>query len=163
MKLYTVPITIFEDVKSKVGEHCNVTSGQPCEELHGIEISLDDGSKAILCHAISAVDEDLVDSSQLSYPTNLETKADYFYVVDFFDKTDWESDFQTLLDDRLVWINVGELDIPEDGIIDELHEIREIDGIYYQYEYREDPNSKLFKLGFTIDEIKKIIEDETWR
>lgn len=157
MKLYAVPITIFEDMKSKIGKCCTTTSGQPCEELHGTESTLNDGSKIVLCHAIDVNGEDLIDSNKLSYPTNLETKADYLYVKDFFDKKAWLPDYQALLDNRLVWFNVGKLDTVETGITDELHEVRKIDEIYYQYEYKEDPDCKLFKMGFTVDEVEKII------
>ena len=98
------------------------------------------------------------------YPKHLNSKADYLYVKNIFPQEIWEKVFKELLDDRMKWLMTDKLDAPE-GIEDETHQVRITKGVgnipdeYYQYEYAEDTNCKLFRLGFTVTEIERIIEN----
>ena len=48
------------------------------------------------------------------YPKNLKTKFDYLYVKENFKRELWEKDFQNLLDTRMDWFFVKNLDSQED-------------------------------------------------
>lgn len=96
------------------------------------------------------------------YPKHLNSKTDYLYVKDHFPKEKWQPDFQALLDNRMQWLNAGPVAL-ESGITDATHEVRtlERDGKapeYYQYEYKEDSNCQLFRLGFTVQEIQDFLK-----
>lgn len=101
----------------------------------------------------------------VGYPKYLNSKADYLYVKDNFDKAYWEKDFQALLDTQEDWFFDKDLDSKEDGIEDDTHKIVENtigtgdDAVttYAQYVYQTNPHCKLLKLGFTANEIKKYL------
>ena len=96
----------------------------------------------------------------VGYPKNLNTKEDYEFVRKNFPKEDWQKDFQYLLDTRMDWFNVGALEEGEHGVVDDTHRVvtDEQTEEKYQYEYKEDPNCRLETLGYTIDEVNKILE-----
>ena len=92
------------------------------------------------------------------YPKYLNTKEDYLYVQTNFPKDKWMPSFQALLDDRMKWMQTGKLFDPSEGIEDDTHKIIKMEDAeiieYYQYEFREDPNCKLLRLGFTVEEVE---------
>lgn len=96
------------------------------------------------------------------YPKSLNTREDYEYVLANFPREDWEQDFCDLLATVYEWENVGKLKDGEEGITDETHrvEVCEMDESTverYQYEYKENPNAKIFRIGYTVDEVKEIL------
>ena len=104
------------------------------------------------------------------YPKNLNTKLDYLYVKENFKRELWEKDFQNLLDTRMGWFFVKNLDSREDGLDDSTHKVvenksEELDKegkpiekvTYSQYELKENPQCKLNLIGFTVDEVLEII------
>ena len=96
------------------------------------------------------------------YPKNLNTREDYEYVLANFPREDWEQDFCDLLVTVYEWENVGKLKDGEEGITDETHrvevcEMGESTVERYQYEYKENPNAKIFRIGYTVDEVKEIL------
>lgn len=99
----------------------------------------------------------------IGFPKWFNTKQDYLYVKEHFPREQWLPHFQALLDTRMAWLNVGKLESPEQGITDETHKVVKVggeDGMpveYYQYEYKEDPNCRLLRLGFTVEEVEQII------
>jgi len=98
----------------------------------------------------------------VGYPRWLNTKEDYDYVQKHFQKEQWLPDFQKLLDDSVKWINVKKLTKEADGIVDakrKMEIVEKEDGMkeYYQYELKDDPNCRLYKLGFTIEEVEEEI------
>ena len=162
--MYQVPITRLKEVMAGLGD-CTATTGQPCTAFHGVEQLLNDGSKIILGHAVDERGNDLVNIDQLSHPERLDTKADYLFVKDFFSKGEYEKDYQLLLDDSEHWVETQELATPDDGITDEKHKVDtriDIDQDkkkYYQMEKQINPDCKLFKLGFTIEEVDVVIKE----
>jgi hypothetical protein len=91
-------------------------------------------------------------------PKHLNTKFDYEYIKNQ-NLSGWQAQYQALLDTRLNWFKTLDL-APEDaGITDATHRVRtetDLDGvtIKYQQELQEDPNCKLFRLGFTQAEVE---------
>ena len=71
-----------------------------------------------------------------------------------------------LLADRFIWQKTSNLADIADGITDVNHRVISeeeiIDGetrtVYYQMEEVENPNAQVFRLGFTVSEIERIIQ-----
>lgn len=100
----------------------------------------------------------------VGFPKWLNTKEDYLYVREHFPREQWEPVFRALLDERMQWLNVGQLESEADGVTDETHKVvggesdmTEAPAKYYQYEYKEDLNCRLFKLGFTVEEVEQLL------
>ena len=96
---------------------------------------------------------------------HLNTKADYLNFKQHFPPEVWEPEFQALLDGRKNWLNTGKLAEEQAGVVDDTHKVIELkDDITnkvkerYQYKYQEDPNCKLFRLGFTVEEVEENIK-----
>jgi len=103
------------------------------------------------------------------YPKYLNTKFDYEYVRQYFPREKWEASYRDLLADSRKWLKVRELEKEEDGKIDSTHKIipnREMDKngeeiiVYYQYEFKLDPNCKLLRLGMKVEDIEKALTIE---
>lgn len=96
------------------------------------------------------------------YPKTLNSREDYEYVRTNFPKSEWEQDYQDLLNTVYEWYNMGEVE--GEGITDETHRVEEEQRedsetvICTQWEYRKNPDAKIFRLGFTEDEVKEILE-----
>lgn len=80
---------------------------------------------------------------------------------------------ETLMDDRFIWVTTGELENKESGITDETHRVIEvvenepgpsddeatISVIHYaQQELQEDPNARIFRMGYTLEDVEILIE-----
>lgn len=93
------------------------------------------------------------------FPKHLNSKADYLYIRDSFPKDKWQPYFQSLLDYRMQWFNTGE--ITGEGVTDDNHKVvinaNNGETHKYQYEVKEDANCTLYRLGFTIEEVEKIL------
>jgi hypothetical protein len=94
-------------------------------------------------------------------PKHLNTKFDYEYIKNQ-NLSGWQQQYQALLDNRLNWFKTADL-APEDaGVTDATNRVRtetDLDGttIKYQQELQEDPNCKLFRLGFTQSEVEAVL------
>jgi len=101
----------------------------------------------------------------IGFPKYLNSKQDHEYIKTHFPREQWQPHFQALLNTRVSRLNVGKLKSKQEGVADENHEVIAIDDEngqpveYYQYEFKEDPNCKLFKLGFTKEEVEKIVSE----
>jgi len=100
----------------------------------------------------------------IGFPEWLNTKDDYLYVRGNFPRGKWEPVFQALLDGRMQWLNVGLLENKADGINNDKHKVvggesdmSKTTTQHYQYKYMEDPNCRLFKLGFTVTEVEQLL------
>ena len=101
------------------------------------------------------------------FPKVLATKQDYLFVKENFPKAQWQPVFQALLDERIKWITTGKLKEGDNGLTDTTNRIAEIKddltGVVkerYQEEYTEDPNCKLLRIGFSVDEVVKLVGEE---
>lgn len=96
------------------------------------------------------------------YPKILSSKEDYYYIIENFDESLWKVELQNLLDTMKDWFFEKNLKDKSDGIVDETHKIEESgeeDNIQYmQYVLRENPDCKLFRLGFTVEEVKNLLQ-----
>lgn len=95
------------------------------------------------------------------FPKHLNSQADYKYVRENFDESQWKPCWQALLDNKYQWFSTGTVE-KDSGTTDATHKVvtsKDIDGndVYTQYEYRENPLCDMNRLGFTEDEIKVAI------
>lgn len=96
------------------------------------------------------------------YPKNLNTREDYEFVKKEFPDSLWKQSFRDLLDNVNEWFYVGEIKNGS-GLEDATHKVVELkkeDGSSYkvQYALKENKNCKLFKLGYTIDEVEELLK-----
>ena len=98
------------------------------------------------------------------YPHHLNTKADYLYVHANFPREQWLPDFQALLSSTHDWFFEKHLDTKEDGIEDDMHKIVEqratddSEPTYDQYVLKAYDTAPIFILGFTVEEVEKLIK-----
>ena len=96
----------------------------------------------------------------VGYPKFLNTKEDYEFVRANFPKEQWESDFKALLNERYEWFNLGEIE--GEGVTDDTHKVVEDKRddetvVRYQYEYKENENARIYRLGYTVEEVENIL------
>ncbi len=101
------------------------------------------------------------------YPKTLNTKEDYAYVKENFPEGQWKPDYQKLLDSMNDWVPVGKLDSEEGGTVDDTHKVTEENNVgeggektYVQWELQKIPTCKLYRLGFTEEEVRAAIDTE---
>ena len=93
-------------------------------------------------------------------PKHLNSKQDYINFAKLW-PAEGKQKFQSLLDGKISWVNTGKID--DDGITDETHKVSILkddeDNITekYQLEWKENPQAKIFRLGFTAEEVEKLI------
>jgi hypothetical protein len=90
-------------------------------------------------------------------PKHLATAYDYEYVRENFDN--WREYWQELYDSRMIWNNY---DVEGDGITDATHRViqsQDMEGnpITIQQVLEVDPNAKLFRIGFTAQEVEEVL------
>lgn len=97
------------------------------------------------------------------FPKNLNTKEDYLYVKEYFSEDLWKPQFQFLLDSLNDWFFERKLEDNEpipSGDNYKVVEAQENDEDQRKslYVFKENPDAKLYRLGFTKDEITNYIK-----
>jgi len=99
------------------------------------------------------------------FPRHFNSKEDFLYVKEHFPREMWALRFQALLDDRMKWMQVRKLEKGETGQTDETHcvvQTKDENGKVVQedqYELRENHLAKLFRIGFTVNEVEDILNE----
>lgn len=90
------------------------------------------------------------------FPKFLNTKQDYLNCLTMFPE-ETKKALQTLLDNRFNWFDVAilEEDVTELAVN---QRIIEADGEKMLQEEKEDPNARIFLLGFTVEEVEELIK-----
>ena len=88
-------------------------------------------------------------------PKNLNTKTDYLYLKDNYNRAYWEQSFQNLLDTRYDWFMIDKEDYKEDENHKIVHDDQEDTDTYF--EYRENENAPIYQLGFTVKKVQDIL------
>jgi hypothetical protein len=97
------------------------------------------------------------------FPKHLNTRRDYEVIKELFSEEQWKPAYQELVDTSIGWLMTSRLEEEQSGTTDDTHEVREVkdhEGTVterYQYEYKQDPNSKLLRLGFTVEEVEAVL------
>lgn len=84
----------------------------------------------------------------------MNTKQDYLNLIN---TPEGRKGLQDLLDLRYIWKDVKIVKNKEDGVEDDTHRLIPEEDWYIQQEWVEDNNAPLFKLGFTVDEVKELL------
>lgn len=99
------------------------------------------------------------------FPKYLSTKQDVLNVMQEYQKQT-RNFLQELLDTKDVWLLVRKLNDDEIGVEDETHKVVTNDGLgtkdvveRYQYEFKEDPNGPIFRMGFTVEAVQLLVQD----
>lgn len=96
------------------------------------------------------------------YPKNLNSKSDYLYVMQEFPKEMWEKDVKDLLESESDWFFERELAEGEAGVTDATHKVEENQDTQgnttrSQFVWKSNPDAKIYKLGFTKEELAKFL------
>ena len=86
----------------------------------------------------------------------LNTKEDYLNLLQI-NKNEAKIELQNLLTNRFHWFDVAVLE--SDIEVDSTHRIIGESDERILQEYREDSNSRLFMLGFTVEEVERLINE----
>lgn len=90
----------------------------------------------------------------IGFPNFVNTMQDLIHLKgEFPDET--KAYLRDILDHKDQWILVGELKEGEEGVTDATHKVEETRNLEtgdtvsrYQFEFKEDPNGALYRLGF---------------
>ena len=93
------------------------------------------------------------------FPKLLNTKQDYLNcITDFPQET--KVQLQGLLDNRYKWEDKGEIKAGDIPIDNDTHRIvTDEDGKQCQLELVEDENAKIFRIGFTVEEVEELVRN----
>ena len=95
-------------------------------------------------------------------PQTWNSKRDVLHCLDHWPAQTKDA-LQRFIDSRYEWLIEKKLADGESGVEDDTHRVREVtdeDGNVierYQLEWAEDPNARLFRLGFTVQEAQDIV------
>lgn len=96
------------------------------------------------------------------FPKTIQTKQDVMNLLgDYPERT--KTFLQSILDGRFSWVTTGTLDTAEQGIEDETHRVLELNdeeaqsATILQQEWQVRPNAKLFRMGFTPEEVEGLL------
>lgn len=94
-------------------------------------------------------------------PRHLNTKKDYLKIKAGFSSLQWKPHFQELLDSKDEWLNMGVI-AEGKGITDATHKVVENTSQdetieKYQFEFKENPDARIFRLGFSANEVQGYI------
>lgn len=89
---------------------------------------------------------------------SLNTKQDYLNYLTYKPEIA-KKELQLLLDTRTVWQTTAILDDAAAGVEDDTHRVTGEAGEYRQQVLVEDPNAKIFRLGFTVKEVEEILKN----
>ena len=96
------------------------------------------------------------------YPKRLSTKADYEYVRDHFPEKKWKRDWQALIDDETKWI-ADHAPMDSKSVVTESDTKKiiaaEDTGERTLVEYKSDPQARLYRLGFTKQDVQKSLDN----
>ncbi len=100
------------------------------------------------------------------FPKGFTTKQDYLNCLEIFPKRT-KVELKRLLAERFYWKKTKDLNSADDGVSDETHRVAEEKAMdektgketmwYSQLEWCENPNAAMFRLGFTVKELKKLV------
>lgn len=88
----------------------------------------------------------------------LNTKQDYLNYLTVQPEAT-KKQLQLLLDTRYTWQTTGILAANEAGVTDDTHRVIGEEPERMQQVLIEDENAKIFRIGFTVAEIKEILEN----
>ena len=93
----------------------------------------------------------------IGFPSTIGTRHDVEVLLQIF-PVETKSYLSSLIDEIPQWY---EVELVGEGVTDDTHKVignKGIDDVitFTQYELRDNPNAKLFQLGFTVDEVLRL-------
>lgn len=88
------------------------------------------------------------------FPKVLNSKQDFYNCLPVY-PNETKAELQKLLDSRFSWIDKAIID--DDGITDSTHRVIENEGVKVQQELIDDPCARIYKLGFTIEDVEVLL------
>jgi hypothetical protein len=89
----------------------------------------------------------------------LNTKADYEYVMQNEPESSWRPAWESLLNSRKAWQELSVDESADDYDAENIRTVPAGEGEETVIQvYKEDQNCKLYRLGFTVDEITAALE-----
>ena len=95
-------------------------------------------------------------------PKTFNSKKDVEFCLNYW--PEMTKDFlQKIKDSRKTWLIDHKMDLDETGVEDETHKVTEIydenDNLTEKYQmiWDEDPNARLFRLGYTVEEVDALL------
>lgn len=106
----------------------------------------------------------------VGFPKVLNSKEDYYYIKDNFDKSLWLPAWKCLINESKDWFFDKYLASEDEATNDDIHKHfltqsnndgNTVDASmkYTQMVYRTNETAKIFRLGFTEEEVNKVIEE----
>lgn len=90
-------------------------------------------------------------------PKVLNTKKDYLNCLEVYPEQTKE-ELKKLLQERFIWHCDGEIEEGKYPVVDDTHKVLSGEnGELLQYSYIEDECAKIFRIGFTVEEVEKLI------
>lgn len=96
--------------------------------------------------------------------TDIATKYDVENLKDIF-PNETKKFLESLKNDRFIWVSTGALTSKELGVTDATHRVIECANQdnpevtdYYQQELIEDTNARIFRMGYTVEQVETLIE-----
>ena len=103
------------------------------------------------------------------FPKHLNSKDDYNDIKNNCEPSKWRPLWQALLDERYRWMDDHVISGPEEGITDETHRVSSYTStnpesgeevtVYVQQEYKRNPGSDFWRLGFTLEEVTNALNE----
>ena len=97
------------------------------------------------------------------FPKTVNNKHDITHLMGEFE-AETKAYLQTVLNNKDQWLMTSKLEADDAGITDDTHKVEELkdeDDVVterYQYEFMEDPNGELYRLGYgSVNEIQEIL------
>jgi len=91
-----------------------------------------------------------------NFPKHLNSKQDFMNCLNDY-PAETKAELQTLLDNRFVWVDTAIIE--NEGITDETHRVlTDEDGTKTQQELIEDTHARIFRLGFTVEEVEGLLK-----
>lgn len=87
------------------------------------------------------------------------TQQDYFNYLNLYPE-ETKKALQLLLATRFSWQTTGILAEGAEGVVDETHRVIGEEPERMQQALVEDPNAKIFVLGFTVEQVKEILNND---
>lgn len=93
------------------------------------------------------------------FPKTISTKIDVQNLFQLYPDETREY-LQKLLDTRFIWRSTGTIAEGAAGIQDAVRRVMRTESGIEQFELIEDENAKIFRMGFSVEEVEEMLKNE---
>lgn len=91
---------------------------------------------------------------------HLNTKSDYEYIKAHEPESSWLDAYQKLFDGLYCWQTIGDDESADDYDFDDVRIVSSEDGETVMQVYKQDMCCKLFRIGFTVEEVESVLSSK---